>query len=399
MLDLLAFIFLGVLLGTFTGLVPGIHVNTVVIVVIALLPALLESFTPYSVIALVIAMSLVHSYVDYIPSIFLGAPHEDSVLSVLPGHRLLLKGRGYEAVRLTVVGGLGATVMGLLMLLAGIMVLPAVYPYVRAAVPYLLIALLFYIVWMQNRGRQLYAALAVLYSGLLGILILDRGVISLKYALFPALTGLFGVSTLLTSLRTNASIPPQTLEWEPVRYGKGVLAGSFAGALAGLLPSIGSSQSATLIQGLFGGGDEKEFLIALGGVNTANSIYAFLALYLIGRARSGASIAVKEIMDVLSPADLLFMVSVVLFTTFFAVFITLELAKMGALFVQSLDYRSFSLVIIAFLTLLVDLLTGWRGLLILATASAIGLFVQEAGVNRSTSMAVLIVPTIIYFLG
>ncbi|RMF89176.1 MAG: hypothetical protein D6733_06875 [Methanobacteriota archaeon] len=399
MLDLLAFIFLGVLLGTFTGLVPGIHVNTVVIVVIALLPALLESFTPYSVIALVIAMSLVHSYVDYIPSIFLGAPQEDSVLSVLPGHRLLLKGRGYEAVRLTVVGGLGATVMGLLMLLAGIMVLPAVYPYVRAAVPYLLIALLFYIVWMQNRGRQLYAALAVLYSGLLGILILDRGIISLKYALFPALTGLFGVSTLLTSLRTNASIPPQTLEWEPVRYGKGVLAGSFAGALAGLLPSIGSSQSATLIQGLFGGGDEKEFLIALGGVNTANSIYAFLALYLIGRARSGASIAVKEIMDVLSPADLLFMVSVVLFTTFFAVFITLELAKMGALFVQSLDYRSFSLVIIAFLTLLVDLLTGWRGLLILATASAIGLFVQEAGVNRSTSMAVLIVPTIIYFLG
>ncbi|MFQ5800408.1 MAG: tripartite tricarboxylate transporter permease [Candidatus Hydrothermarchaeales archaeon] len=399
MLDVLPFVFLGVLLGTFTGLVPGIHVNTVVIVLLALLPSLLSNFSPYSIAALVIAMSVVHSYVDYIPSIFLGAPAEDSVLSVLPGHRLLLKGRGYEAVRLTVVGGLGATIFSLAVLSFGLAVLPLLYSQIASLVPYLLIGVLLFIVWVQNRDRWLYAAVAVLYSGILGILILDLGVISLKYALFPALTGLFGISTLFVSLRSRVEIPPQSLGWSQVQYRKGVTIGSLAGLLAGLLPSIGSSQSATVIQGLFGRGDEKEFLVALGGVNTANSIYAFLALYLIGRSRSGASIAVKEIMDVPSFPDLLFMVSIVLFTTFFAVFITLELAKLFAGVVQKLDYKLFSRAIIAFLAILVAFLTGWKGLLILVTASAIGIFVQMAGVNRSSCMAVLIVPTIIYFLG
>jgi putative membrane protein len=399
MLDLLAFVFVGVLLGTFTGLVPGIHVNTVVIVVIALLPGLLEAFSPYSVISLVIAMSVVHSYVDYIPSIFLGAPQEDSVLSVLPGHRLLLKGRGYEAIRLTVIGGLGATIFGLAILSVGIATLPIIYGYIRSAVPYLLIVVLLYIIGIQNREERLYAALAILYSGILGILILDFGIISLKYALFPALTGLFGMSTLFISMRSNVDVPVQCLEWDPAVYKKGVVVGSLGGVLAGLLPSIGSSQSATMIQGLFGSRDEKEFLVALGGVNTTNSIYAFLALYLIGRPRSGASIAVKEIMDVLSFTDFLFMVSIMLFTTFFAVFITLELSKVFAGVVQRLDYRRFSGAIIAFLIILVILLTGWKGLLILVTASAIGIFVQEAGINRSACMAVLIVPTLIYFLG
>lgn len=398
MLDALAFVFLGVLLGTFTGLVPGIHVNTVVIVLLALLPSLLSNFSPYSIAAFVIAMSVVHSYVDYIPSIFLGAPAEDSVLSVLPGHRLLLKGRGYEAVRLTVVGGLGATIFGLVVLFFGLAVLPLLYRQIISFVPYLLIGVLLFIVWVQNRDRWLYAAVAVLYSGILGILILDLGVISLKYALFPALTGLFGISTLFVSLRSRVEIPPQSLGWASVRYRKGVAIGSLAGLLAGLLPSIGSSQSATIIQGLFGRGDEKEFLVALGGVNTANSIYAFLALYLIGRSRSGASIAVKEIMDVPSFTDLLFMVSIVLFTTFFAVFITLGLAKIFAGAVQRLDYKRFSRAIIVFLVVLVAFLTGWKGLLILTASSAIGIFVQEAGVNRSSCMAVLIVPTIIYFL-
>jgi putative membrane protein len=222
--------------------------------------------------------------------------------------------------------------------------------------------------------------------------------ISLKYALFPALTGLFGISTLYVSYRAKIKVPPQHFTNTSVRYKKGVLVGSLAGLLAGLLPSIGSSQSATVVQGLFGKGDEKEFLVAMGGVNTANSIYAFLALYLIGRSRSGASIAVAEIFGNPTFSDLLFIVAITLFTAFFAVFITLELAKISAKFIQRIDYSKLVIAIIAFLILLVAALTGWRVLLILITASAIGIFVQIAGINRSSCMTVLMVPTILYFL-
>jgi len=40
----------------------------------------------------------------YHPSIFLGAPEADTALAVLPGHALLMEGRGEEAVRLSAIG-------------------------------------------------------------------------------------------------------------------------------------------------------------------------------------------------------------------------------------------------------------------------------------------------------
>jgi len=233
----------------------------------------------------------------------------------------------------------------------------------------------------------------------LGILILDFGIIKIKYALFPAFTGLFGISTLFMSHLSNIRIPVQHISTPRVSHNKGIFIGSLAGLLSGLLPSIGSSQSATIIQGLFGRGDEKEFLVAQGGVNTANAIYAFLALYIIGRSRSGASIAVKEIIESPSLTDLLFMVGVMLFSTFFAVFITLRIARFASGFVKNIDYQKITKAIITFLILLVIILTGWKGLIILITSSAIGVFVQASDVNRSSCMAVLMVPSILYFLG
>jgi len=398
MLELLYFELLGIALGALTGLVPGLHVNTVVALILALLPALLQRFQPEALAGLIISMSVVHSYVDFIPSIFLGAPDEAGVLSVLPGHRLVLMGRGFEAVHLTVIGGLGATVLGSAFVPLGILLLPRFYRWVSMAVPYLLIGVLFYMVFIQNRGRRLYAALSVTYSAVLGMIILDLGVINLRYALFPALTGLFGASTLLISLRTAASLPAQTREREPVSWGRGVVIGSGAGLVAGLLPSIGSAQSATIIQGFFRDSDERDFLIAQGGVNTANSLYAFLALILIGRARSGAAMGVRAIMGGLELSDLLLLLGSALFSTFFAVAITLALAGAFMRIAETLEYGRVSKAILVFLTLLVLALTGWRGLLILFTSTAIGVFTQAAGVNRSCCMAVLMVPTALYLL-
>ncbi|MFV2040660.1 MAG: hypothetical protein ACC644_01590, partial [Candidatus Hydrothermarchaeales archaeon] len=130
-----------------------------------------------------------------------------------------------------------------------------------------------------------------------------------------------------------------------------------------------------------------------------NSLYAFLALYLIGRSRSGASIAVREILSPLSQTDMLFIIGVTLFTTFFAAALTLKLAKTAASHVPKINYRKFSTATIIFLIVLTISFTGLKGLLILTTASAIGIFVQAAGVNRSSCMTVLMIPTILYFLG
>ena len=105
---LILFVLAGCVLGTITGLVPGIHVNTIAVVA-------LELFRTgrFELVALIVSMSIVHSFVDFIPSILLAVPGEDNLMSVLPGHRFFLKGAGHYAVTLTVWGGIVGGVMAL----------------------------------------------------------------------------------------------------------------------------------------------------------------------------------------------------------------------------------------------------------------------------------------------
>ena len=91
---------IGILCGVFTGLMPGIHINLVASFLILSLNKF--DFLPaLSLTAFIVSMSITHTFLDFIPAIFLGAPEEDTFLSILPGHELVQEGKGYVAVILT----------------------------------------------------------------------------------------------------------------------------------------------------------------------------------------------------------------------------------------------------------------------------------------------------------
>ena len=103
---------IGAAIGTFTGMVPGIHVNTLAAMMLAAYPAIEDAmsgmtepeYVPVLVSCCIMSASAVHSFVDFVPSAFIGAPDADEALSVLPAHRLLLQGEGMVAVRAAAVG-------------------------------------------------------------------------------------------------------------------------------------------------------------------------------------------------------------------------------------------------------------------------------------------------------
>jgi putative membrane protein len=111
-LELLIFTFFGIALGTLTGLIPGLHVNTIALI---LLGAAI-TINPYYLAVVIIAMAIAHTIWNFIPSILLGAPEGGTALSVLPGHKLFLEGRGLEAIYLTIIGGVGVIFLSLLLL-------------------------------------------------------------------------------------------------------------------------------------------------------------------------------------------------------------------------------------------------------------------------------------------
>ncbi|MFC1682504.1 tripartite tricarboxylate transporter permease, partial [Nanoarchaeota archaeon] len=104
--QLLIYLLIGILFGTLTGLIPGIHINLIGIFLVSLSISTFTSINPIYLIVFITSMAITHTFVDFIPSIFLGCPDTDTELSVLPGHELLKKGQGYQAVVLSAYGSL-----------------------------------------------------------------------------------------------------------------------------------------------------------------------------------------------------------------------------------------------------------------------------------------------------
>src|SRR3990167_5074201 len=104
--EIIIAISLGCLMGIITGLTPGLHINLVALILFSISPILLGYTNVVAVASFIIAMSITHTFTDFISSTYLGAPADDTALAVLPAHRMLLEGMGHEAVKLTVIGSL-----------------------------------------------------------------------------------------------------------------------------------------------------------------------------------------------------------------------------------------------------------------------------------------------------
>ena len=86
---------LGFVLGILSGLTPGLHLNNFAAMLLALSPRLMNlGLTPYEIASIILAASISQTFFDAIPAIFLGAPDSETALTVLPGQKLMLEGRG-----------------------------------------------------------------------------------------------------------------------------------------------------------------------------------------------------------------------------------------------------------------------------------------------------------------
>ena len=126
-IEFLIAVLLGISAGIVTGLIPGIHINLVSLLVVSLSAFLLKFVSLPFLGVFIISMAITHTFLDILPAIFLGAPDADTALGVLPGHRLLLQGQGYEAVKLTVIGSLSSLILALILFPLFIIIVPKIY--------------------------------------------------------------------------------------------------------------------------------------------------------------------------------------------------------------------------------------------------------------------------------
>ena len=446
MLDLflvISFCVLGVITGIATGLLPGLHVNNIALILLSLSGAIVgafsflfdygvsEQFILLLISIYIISVSISHTFHDTIPTTFLGAPDEDTALSVLPAHSLLLEGKGYEAVALSAMGSYGAIIFCFLLLYPIRFLIGAplfFYSTLQEIMLFVLIAISILMLGTEKakiddfgaKGKipsivgMLFATFVFALSGIFGIIILDFSLDSpiglSSPVLFPALAGLFGTPTLLTSLMTKPVIPKQTIE--ELKLDKktkrssvlSVITGSLGGILVSIIPGITSATGTILAMNARGESDKKQTIVTLSAVNTACAFFVVVVLFIILRSRSGATLAAMELMaveewtGVVMPANLAYLLIALILGGTLSYFLTLSVGKIFARHFANVPYQSIVGLTIAMVVILVFLFTGILGILILIVATFIGLLPVHWGVRRSHCMGILLIPIILHFL-
>ncbi|MCQ2085009.1 MAG: tripartite tricarboxylate transporter permease [archaeon] len=399
----------GALIGTFTGLIPGVHVNTAAAIMLGTYPLMVEfvsgftdpAYTPILVSCCIMSASAVHSFVDFIPSVFIGVPDADNVASVLPGHRLLLQGDGMLAVRAAAIG----SVIGSLSALA--LAIPLQWIMMQGAsgyIDYLTegVIVITLIVIMLNTDRPAVTLAMILVSGLLGYAVnhLDiptYSVLGEGTLLFPLLTGLFGIPPLLEKVKPGRRIPQRDCESDPVGPVPG-LKGVVTGLIAGWFPGVTATAGALVAASFTEERDPARFISMTASIGTVTSVFSIVTLSVSGSGRSGTCIVVKDIIgDSLSG-----FCSEAFTLILFSMAVASLLGYCSTVAGGKVMSEVFSLVpenlvnnlVLVLIVVLVVLFTGPFGLAILMVSATVGMIPPAAGISRVCLTGCLLIPVL-----
>jgi len=392
LLEILTSILIGVLAGAFTGLVPGIHINLVGVFLVSLSTSLLKNISPLYLIVFIASMAISHTFIDFIPSIFLGCPDTETQLSILPGHEMLKEGNGYEAVRLTSKGGLYAVFILLILAFPVAFFVSKIYNGLHSIMLWILLGVSFLLVFQEK--KKFTALFVFVISGILGLCVLNSNI---KEPLLPLFTGLFGSSLLLTSIKDKIKIPEQNITEPNCKMFKPILGSVIASPICGFLPGLGSGQAAVLANAIFKT-DKKGFLVLVGATNVLVMGLSFVSLYAISKTRTGAAAAIKEIIRILSWKALILLLIAILISGIISFFSAKKLTLFFSKKVHKVDYSRLSIIILIFLAVIVIIFSGFSGFLVLVVSTLMGIYCNGLPVKKTHMMGCLLIPTILYYL-
>ncbi|MBU3906917.1 MAG: tripartite tricarboxylate transporter permease [Nanoarchaeota archaeon] len=385
---------LGILAGTISGLLPGIHINLVGASLVALSGSIFSPINTIYLVVFIVAMSITHTFLDFIPSVFLGAPDTDTQLSVLPGHQLLKKGQGYEAVVLTAYGGLAAIFSLIFLSFPLIFFIPKIYNLIKNLIPFILILVSCFMIFSES--KKFSGFLIFFLSGIFGLIVLNLGI---KEPLLPLFSGLFGASSLLLSVKSKTQIPKQEIKKKiKVPLFKPLLGTIIASPLCGFLPGLGSGQAA-ILGNIISRTDRKGFLVLLGATNTIVMGFSFLALYSLSKTRTGSAVAVENLIGEINLSILILILAVCLISGIISFFLTIQLAKFFSQKIEKINYTKLSIFTLIFVSIIVLIFSDIVGFVVFVASAFLGIYAVSLGVRRTLLMACLLVPTIILYLG
>ena len=147
---------------------------------------------------------------------------------------------------------------------------------------------------------------------------------------------------------------------------------------------------------------DLEIIAILSSVNTAVTVMVLGFLYMVGRPRSGAALALNMMypIDIWNavepPADFVRLLAITVASGLFAVPVMIEVGKGMLKMHELVPLRNLVISVSAFITILVWISTDWIGVGTLVIGTMIGLMAPRIGIRRSHGMGVILVPIMMY---
>jgi len=383
---------IGIISGIITGITPGIDPNTVIF---TSMPVYLSTDISQGVyISYMTGLSVSHTFHDFLPAIFISTPDAEAALSSIAAPEMVKNGKGLEAFYASVRGGMQALMVIALLLVPLYFFLEPVYQSISNYMHYILVFFLFYVISISDETTK--SILISIFSGALGLLAFQSNV-NQQFVLLPVFSGLFAVPSIISMLGEEFEMPEQQdCQESLLDFQRSSFAGTLAGLLAGTVPGIGPAISTSFLTPIMDK-SRKSFIAAMGAVNTSDIIFSLIYLALLGRARSGVSVALQAIGKPTNSRIMMFLalsaISVIL-----SGFLAIKVSKKYQEYIRMVELEKVLYMVSGTITVSTFLLTGFGGMLILAISSSIGMVSMKWDL-RKECMMVLIIPSILSFAG
>ena len=395
--QLLAWVLVGSALGSVSGLVPGLHANNFALLLAGV--AVSIPGPPLFVGCAMLAAGVVHTFLNAVPAMALGVPDAEMAVTSLPGHRMVLDGRGYEAIRLSALGSLLAVVVAVPLAVPVTWAVTAAYPAIRANLPLVLAMIVVALLAAEYTWRaRLGGALSFALAACLGLATLDLSPDAPLEAggmLAPLFAGQVGAPGLIDPVVGGGVAPQRDAEIRlsrPLVAGTAV-AGALAGAVVGYIPGVSAAIAAVAVL-VLGPGEsgDRGYIVATSGVDTANTIFALFALVAIGQPRTGVMVAFDA---AAVPLELPVLIAAVLVAGAIGFALVIVVGDAYLDLVGRTTYWKISAAVIGLLLVLSYLFAGPIGVGVFAVAAAIGMVPGRLRARRVHLMGVLIGPLIL----
>ncbi len=394
MLDYTIATIAGILLGIITGLLPGIHINSVIVLMLEFM----QKITPQAATA-IISMSITNQVVSFTPSILFGMPSEQNYTSTLTGHEFARKGMALHAIRLCTIGATAGLIIAIITTPIIIAFLEKTTDYFTAITQAILTIILALMVLREKTLEQKkWAAIIIILSSGTGFFLLNNSLFTNN--IFILVTGFFGLPTIILALTEKNFMPKQKKITKKTSLKKTTKTGALsniAAMIGTVFPALSPNEMIFLASEFRNKTSKTKYLLLSGGVATATFFYSFIAVLFIGKARNASAEAIKQTQN-LPPEFTIITIIASITACCIGALASEFFAKKIIEKTEKINYTTLNKAILFFIIGLSFFTGGFFGLIALASATSTGLLAVNADIKRSTCMAFLIAPTIMLYL-